>query len=237
MKSKGSASGGTPATSPGIPLLPPPVHHISLAPNPPSSYTAAASAPTQDFSSGGSGGGSGDSSLGGSSVAATAPAVDPNTAYTTDSTYLAQIAALNKALSDYQADQTNQTNQYDTDFNKSVKQLGWEGAPDVSGANAYDDTTGQWDQTDQNTSSGRAFSNQLNDYASRGLLQSSLFGTAQNDLQSSLADQLKSVVTGRQSFLDNLQSQLAAQQDQNTQSQASAKADAIARIAAGLTSS
>lgn len=91
---------------------------------------------------------------------------------------------------------------------------------------------GSWNFNDQNTASGKAYQNQLNDFASRGLLQSSLYGQANNDLIRSLTDQLSGLETSKSNFMTNLAQQLSAYQNQNTASQQQAKADALARYAA-----
>lgn len=144
-----------------------------------------------------------------------------------DSAYQAQLAALNKALADYQADQTNQDSQYNTQYGQGLASLGYN-QPDPTDPNAV----GGWNFQDQNTSAGRSYQNQLNDFASRGELQSSGYGTALDNLTRSLDTQKGSMDTAKQSFEDNLASQLAQQQNSNTLSIQQAKADAIARRAA-----
>lgn len=183
-----------------------------------------------NFSGGGGGsyGGGGYSSYTASaSTPAPAMSADDWLNAGADQAYQAQMAALQKALSDYQADNTHQKDQYSTDFTKSLGQLGW-----TPGTNADDVNGGQWNFTDQNTASGKAYQNQLNDFASRGLLQSSLYGQANNDLLRSLTDQLSGLNTAKSNFMTNLAQQLSAYQNQNTASQQQAKADALARYSA-----
>ena len=149
-----------------------------------------------------------------------------------DQSYIRQMAALKAALDNFTADQGAQTSRYNTDFNEGVKSLGWKGRPAAEGDAKWDSVGGQWDETDNNTASGRAFTNQLNDFAGRGVLQSSLFGTARNDLQRSLNDQLNSVVTGRGNFLDDLVRQRTSYTQENENSGRSAREEALARMAA-----
>lgn len=151
-----------------------------------------------------------------------------------DQSYIRQMAALKAALDNFIADQGAQTTRYNTDFNDGIRQLGWSGRPAAEGSNPWDSAGGSWNETDLNTASGRAFTNQLNDFASRGLLQSSLFGTARNDLSRSLNDQLSSVVTGRRNFLDDLARQRTSYTQENENSGRSAREEALARMAASI---
>jgi hypothetical protein len=153
-----------------------------------------------------------------------------------DATYQAQLAALQQALADSQSDFTNQKTKYDTDYNDSLKNLGWvqpmvddPSTPDINEAAA-----GKWNLDDLNTSSGRAYQNQENDFAGRGLLQSTLYANANDNLMRSLNDQLGGVNTGRQNFLSDLATQQTTAQNQNNASQQQARADALARMAASL---
>lgn len=198
------------------------------APTAPASSPAPApqqsSSPNYSYDSGGS--------YGGYSAPASAPTPPPPSPDQwmnagADQAYQAQISALAKALSDYRADNQHQQDQYNTDFSKSLDTLGW-----TPGANATDVNGGSWNWNDQNTASGKAYQNQLNDFASRGLLQSSLYGQANNDLVRSLTDQLTGLQTAKSNFMTNLAQQLSAYQNQNTASQQQAKADALARYAA-----
>lgn len=153
-----------------------------------------------------------------------------------DSAYQAQLAALLKALADSEADFTSQRTRYDTDYNDALRSLGWtsEVADDPNTVDVNESRPGAWNFQDLNTASGRAFTNQQNDFASRGLLQSSLYGTALDNLQRSLNDQLGSINTGRTNFLDDLTKQQTAAKNENTLGQQQARAEALARRASGL---
>lgn len=177
-----------------------------------------------------SGGGGG----GGAALAAPAPPMSEADWLAGDQSYIRQMAALKAALDNFIADQGAQTTRYNTDFNEGIRQLGWMGRPQAEGSSEWDSAGGSWNETDQNTASGRAFTNQLNDFASRGILQSSLFGTARNDLQRSLNDQLGSVVTGRRNFLDDLTRQRTSYTQENENSGRSAREEALARMAASI---
>lgn len=141
-----------------------------------------------------------------------------------DSTYQATVSALAKQLSNFTTDINAQEANYDIDFNKAVQELGY--IPGVDGgANAWN-----WD--DQLTASGRSYQQLLNDFASRGMLQSQGFADSQNDLTRSLNDQYGQLSTARQTFGSDLDRQLANYKDENTASSQAARAEAILRRAA-----
>ena len=191
--------------------------------------TAPAPAPVQSF---GGGGGSFDAGGGGALDAmSAAPAMSDDDYLAGDSSYQAQLAALLKAVSDYDADATSQKTKYEVDYGDSLKNLGWT----QDNPNTKDVNEGAWNFKDMNTAAGRAFQNQENDFAGRGLLQSSLYGTANDNLTRSLNDQLGGINTGRQNFLDDLSRGQAAYKNENTLGQQQARAEALQRRAGGIT--
>lgn len=143
-----------------------------------------------------------------------------------DSAYTAQMAALTKALENSQTDLRAQQGQYDVNYGDSVKNLGY-----IQDDPATPQNEGAWNFTDTNNAAGRGFQNQQNDFAGRGMLQSSLYGTAQDNLTRSLSDQLGGMNTAKQNFGNDIARQGAAFGNQNTLSQGQAKAEAIARRA------
>lgn len=145
-----------------------------------------------------------------------------------DAGYQAQLAALLKALELYQADDTAQRTRYETDYGDAIKQLGW--TPDDPKTAEIDESKWNWD--DQNTASGRANQTQLNDFASRGMLQSSGYARSKNDLQRSFNDQLGSTNRARTDFISQRDRDLAAYKNENTSSSQQARAEALARRAA-----
>lgn len=212
------------------PTAPPAMRPARIAPSPiqQSAPVPGSTGTVAPYSFGGSIGG------GGGALAAPAPPMSEADWLAGDQSYIRQMAALKAALDNFIADQGAQTTRYNTDFNEGIKQLGWMGRPQAEGDSGWDSEGGTWNETDQNTASGRAFTNQLNDFASRGILQSSLFGTARNDLQRSLNDQLGSVVTGRRNFLDDLTRQRTSYTQENENSGRSAREEALARMAAQI---
>jgi hypothetical protein len=167
--------------------------------------------PVNSFAVGGGGGGAG--------AAATAPGGTDEDFLAGDSQYQLQLAALMKALSDEQADTGAQQAKYNTDYGDTLKNLGWQqddpSTPDVN--------EGQWNFNDLNTAAGRSFNN-----------QSSLYGTANDNLTRSLNDQLGSVNTARQSFLDDLARQQGTFASDNQNQMQQAKIEALARRANGV---
>lgn len=165
------------------------------------------------------GGGGGQAYTPAPATAPPAPAAPSDDDYLKgDASYIAQQAALVRALSDYLADDTAQRTKYNTDYSDTMKNLGFQG--------------GQWNLDDLNTASGRSNQNQVNDFAGRGLLQSSLYGQANENLMRSLNDQRTGIDTAKTSFLGDRDRSLAAQKNQNTLDQQSARAEALARKAA-----
>lgn len=141
-----------------------------------------------------------------------------------DSQYQVQFAALKAALERYNADTQLQRTNYTTDYNKSLRDLGY-----TEGLNGG---AGSWNWNDQLTASGRAYQNQLNDFASRGMLQSQGYADAASDLERMLNDQYGQLSTNKTNFMTDLDRQLANYKGENTSSQAAARAEAIARRAA-----
>lgn len=173
------------------------------------------------------GGGGGDTMM--STMSAEAPAISDEDYLAGESGYQAQLAALMRALSDYTADDTAQRTKYAGDYSEATKNLGWRD-PDGDGPGA-----GNWDLEDLNTASGRGYQNQINDFASRGMLQSSLYGEANDNFMRSMNDQLGSMGQAKTDFLSDRDRQLNSFKGENTLSQQQARAEAIARRAAGLT--
>jgi len=168
--------------------------------------------------------------VGGGVAADAAPAMSDEDYLGGDSQYQLQLAALQKALADEQADTTAQKTKYNTDYSDAVKQLGW----------LQDDPTtadvdeGAWNFQDATTAAGRAFQNQQNDFAGRGLLQSSAYAQKNDDLTRSLNDQLGSTNKAKQSFLDDLARQQGTFASDNQNQIQQARIEALARRASGV---
>lgn len=187
--------------------------------------TPAATSPAASSSSGGGGGGSYYSGGGGGAYdsGVAAPVVTPPSEedyLAGDSGYTTQLSALQSALQRYVADSDFQRKNYETDYGKSLRDLG------------YDEGKKAWNWTDQLTASGRGYQNQLNDFGARGMLQSSGYADAFNELQRMLGQQYDSLSGAKTNYMTDLDNQLANYKGENTSSQQAARAEALARRAA-----
>ena len=197
------------------------------SPAPVASQRYSAPAPTySDSFSGGGGGG------GGEQIAAPAAPPPPFNAQS-DSGYTTQVAALIRALSDYEAENTADLTKYNTDFNEANVNLGWRGA--ANGAKDdldtawMDESKGSWDTTDQTKASGRAYQSQLNDFASRGTLQSTLYSTALDDLMRSFNQQRTGLVDAKTNFESDRARQLTSKRNEKDTSEKMAYQEALGR--------
>ena len=123
-----------------------------------------------------------------------------------DSAYIQQQSALARALADYKAQQASQTTQYQNQYGLNLSDL-----------------------TKQRTS---AFGDLENDYASRGLLKSGVYGTAYSDLENDYKSRQTALDSARSAFLANQGLDLKNYQTEQGLTLDKAKQDAIARRAA-----
>lgn len=213
------ASGGGVSYTPKISSTPPPLSGRG-------GYSVAQASTGLPFNSdgsvgGGSYGGGGGGSYGGGGVAAPAVTAPSEEDYLAgDSGYTTQLSALQGALQRYIADSDFQRKNYETDYGKSLRDLG------------YDEGKKAWNWTDQLTASGRGYQNQLNDFGARGMLQSSGYADAFNELQRMLGQQYDSLSGAKTNYMTDLDNQLANYKGENTSSQQAARAEALARRAA-----
>ena len=224
-----SGGGGTPAgvgraANRSMPVLRLGSNMVANVQAPPPSQPPQYIPPEQSFGVGG-GGNAGAMSA----MAAPAPAMTDAEYLSGDSQYQLQMAALAKALGDQSIDNTAQQTRYNTDYSGAVKNLGW----------MQDDPTtpqdeGAWSFQDQNTASGRAFQNQQNDYAGRGMLQSSAYTDANRNLTRSLNDQLGATNTAKDSFLADLARQQSTFASDNMNQGKQAQIEALTRRASGV---
>jgi hypothetical protein len=213
---------------------PPPAPPRPAPPAPPAPSIQAPisySAPLSGYSGGGGGGGGAGAAA---AVAPPPPPPNPN-AYLTDPDYIAQIAALKAQAENYNTDFNQKTGAYNTQFQDALRNLGFlapaAGAKDDPSTPNIDESKGGWAWDDQNTAAGRGFTNQKNDFASRGLMQSSLYAQAFNDLIRSLSDQNTSLNNAKTSYLNGLSNDKAQFQSQNNYQQSQAASEAKNRLA------
>lgn len=120
-----------------------------------------------------------------------------------DSTYQKQMAAYAKSLSDFQADQGLARTDYETGYQGTYRDIGL----------AKKDAT----------------QNLQNDYASRGMLQSSLYNQGLGELNNQYQNQYNDLGKQHTSYLDQLAQELIKyKNEQGTQSQ-NAQAEALRR--------
>lgn len=150
-----------------------------------------------------------------------------------DEVFKAQQASLQKALSDYMAQDTADTTRYGEDFDKAVDGLGYRAPVVDNPATTMDESLGGgWDFQDQNKSSGRAYQNQVNDFAGRGMLQSTMYSTALDNLKRSLNDQYTGLNAAKTSFTNDKSRARTAYQNENSSAGNGARAESMARYAA-----
>lgn len=171
---------------------------------------------------GGSGGGGTSGGGGGHSHGSSGAAKKPTkkSYLKTDSIYQTQRAALTAAMQRYLADASYQRTNYDTDYAKANRELG------------YDPKTKAWNLSDLMTASGRSYQGQLDDFAARGMLQSTGYAQEANNLLRTLQQQQSSMADARARFGTDLDRDVANYKAENTASLQAARAEAIARMAA-----
>lgn len=134
-----------------------------------------------------------------------------------DGGYQTQLSALQGALQRYLADSDFQRTNYQTDYNQSLRDLG------------YDEGAKAWNWDDKLTASGRGYQDQLDDFGSRGMLQSSGYADAYQELQRMLGQQYDSVQGAKTNFMTDMDNQTANFKGENTANQQAARAEAINR--------
>lgn len=205
--STGGGSGGGGVTTPKTPKMPQPASRIPLGIG---SGGAPGKAPAPPSGGGGfgGGGGGGTGSNATGQVSSHAPLPSVAQFLGSDSTYQAQLSQYMKALSDAQAQQNTQKTAYNTQFNL--------------------------DNTSLSDSRKAAESNIADDYSSRGLLNSGVYGKAYADQESQYDTRQTQLTSARDSFIKQLNDALTNLKGDQQTGMTQAKQDAIARRAAGL---
>lgn len=176
------------------------------------------------------------------------------TAYLADPTYQAARGALKSQLDQYGTNLKTQANRYDQTYGEDLGNLGLQDGtgqrfvtPDA-GAYTWKDSiakTGDsfagslagpkqavqhgtfWNQIDPLTSSGKAYTDQGNDYAARGMLQSSGYLTDRANLGQTFNNQLHDAQLARNNYLGDLNSQAQAYVGQTSDSLNQARLQAL----------
>lgn len=161
-----------------------------------------------------------------------------------DAMFQAQKNALQTALDAYLADSAAQRQTYNTNYGESLRKLGFTGDKGLLDKAKWDATDQRfevdnapvqgfgWNETDNLTASGRGFENALNDFASRGMLQSSAYGRARNDLMRNLNEQLASTASAKQTAMGEFDRNEAAKKQEKQMSEAQAAQETLARVKA-----
>lgn len=177
------------------------------APPRPSSPAPTYTSSTGTYSSGGGGGGGGNySSYAAPSTPPPPPPMSINDWLNQDSTYQSQESALKKALTDYIAQQGVAKNQYNVDYTGRTHDLAL-----------------------QKT---RSLDDQANDFASRGMYFSGVYGKDMSNLVGDFARRQSDMDTAKANYFANLANDLGNFQDQQQLTETKAKQDAINRRAA-----
>lgn len=143
-----------------------------------------------------------------------------------DDIYTNTIGALQRALKDYQAQYTADSGAYGIDYGNALKSLGYTPGLDPSGKG------GSWNWDDPLTASGNARQRQTNDFAGRGMLQSSGYNDSFDTLKRSLNDQFEGMLGAKNKYMGDLDRGLTNYKSQNTSASQNARAEAMARMAA-----
>ena len=114
------------------------------------------------------------------------------------------------------------------DYKAGLRDLGYRDE------NIDDELAGDWDWNDMLTASGRGYQNNVNDFASRGMLESQGYFDSLEMLKRSLGDQLGAMSTGRQNFRREREEGATNYANQNKAAIDAARIAAIERLNAGL---
>lgn len=167
----------------------------------------------------GGGGGMGTGATG-TFAAQAAPAMSEDQWLAQDAQFIDEKNAANQDFENLIARLAQQRSEYELDNKNTLRNLGWDAAGN------------RWNEDDRLTGYGNAFQNQENDFASRGMLDSSLYGTALNDLNRGFNQQRDDLATALQNFLTGQASDRTAAQGSRDQAVAAAQRQALQRFAA-----
>ena len=173
------------------------------------------------------GGGSYGGGGGGYGVAAAVapPRLSDDDWLTQDSQYKSAVSALEQKLRDFEVENTSTRKKGTQDYDNSLLRLGWVKPTAEGGA-------GSWNQEDRSTSYGNSYQGQMGDFASRGLLQSTLYDQARNDMLGNFNRQRTDMDTAQTNFIEELARALSTQKSDTQLGRDQARVQALARRAA-----
>lgn len=176
-----------------------------------------------------SGGGSYGSGGGGGGGMAAAVAPPPRLSdaewLAADSGYNSQLAALEQKLRDFEVENTSTREKGTQEYDNSLLRLGWMKPTEEGGV-------GSWNRDDRSTGYGNAYQGQMGDFASRGMLQSTLYDQAMTDMLGNFNRQKGDMDTAQTNFLEELARALAEKKSDAQLGKDQARVDALARRAA-----
>lgn len=184
-------------------------------------YQAPAPQPAPAYYGGGGGGGGSY----GVAAAVAPPRLSDDDWLAQDSQYKSAVAALEQKLRDFEVENTSTREKGTQDYDNSLLRLGWIKPTEEGGA-------GSWNQEDRSTSYGNAYQGQMGDFASRGLLQSTLYDQARNDMLGNFNRQRTDMDTAQTNFLEELARALSTQKSDTQLGKDQARVQALARRAA-----
>lgn len=174
-----------------------------------------ASAPT----SGGTTQNLGSSATG--AIGAMPPAMTDEQFLAQDPEFIDTNASLGSEFDNLKAQLARERGDYTLDINNSKRNMGWQ-------------DQGGWNAKDKLTSYGNAFNNQQNDFASRGMLDSSLYGGALNDLNRGFDTQRSDLEQALSQFTSGQDEQLSQASGAKNAAVVAARRQALERMAASL---
>lgn len=185
---------------------------------------AAAAAPSPVSYDGGGGYGGGGGGVATSAVAAP-PRLTDEQWLAQDSQYKGALSALEQKLRDFEVENTSTREKGTQDYDNSLLRLGWMRPSEEGGA-------GSWNRDDRTTAYGNAYQGQMGDFASRGLLQSTLYDQAATDMLGNFNRQKTDMDTAQTSFLEELARALSTKKTDTQLGRDQARVEALARRAA-----
>lgn len=141
-----------------------------------------------------------------------------------DSAYLADAAALKRALTRYQEDDTLARERQGIDYKNALRNLGWN-----SGTNS-------WDVEDKSQGYGQATNAGRQNFAARGMLQGSGWSDALGNINRDFGQTKTDIGLANQQYLDDADRALARYQVDNEEARLASLNAAIERLKAKATS-
>jgi len=151
-----------------------------------------------------------------------------------DSSYNSQIAAIERALRDFETGAATRGQRYEQDFTTGLQRLGFNPAPQAMAARGADGVSvgplqGSFDlegELDRTSAAARGTRGMRDEFAGRGMLRSSDFAGGFGDFQNRLQQQLTGMETGRTRFGEDLATELSQFQTRAQEQRAAAEAEA-----------